>query len=183
MRSLRSHKHVCHDGFGETSKKVIFDHFYPLFGGSKKGRKMAIFGVFPKIMIAPIWTIFSGKTGFRLLTYGYSSEVWIPKNSVFSCFLTLFGGASKTAVFTCTYTTLKKWHFLSSTCSLKNHFSLSHSKIERHLPVFWGGVPPHPPFKNRFVATSNFGPRALSIVWFGDILWKVDMGSIKNPYI
>jgi hypothetical protein len=64
MRSLRFHKHVCHNGFGEDLKKSFLGPFLGVFGGSKKGRKMAVFEVFPKIMIAPIWTDFWPKTGF-----------------------------------------------------------------------------------------------------------------------
>ena len=58
-----------------TSKKSFLGPFLGVFGGSKKGRKMAVFEVFPKIMIAPIWTDFWPKTGFWLLTSTHSLEV------------------------------------------------------------------------------------------------------------
>ena len=55
-------------------------------------------------------------------------------------------------------------------------FQKYQSEVQKRL-----GGPPTFFVENRFVATSNFGQRALSIVWFGDILWLSHMGSIKNP--
>jgi hypothetical protein len=70
----------------------------------------------------------------------------------------------------------------ASTTKFFSFCTLARSSRSRPRQKNRGGVPPHPPRQNRLVATSNFGPRALSIVWFGDILLKVHMGSIKNPY-
>ncbi len=43
LRSLRSHKHVCHNGFERSQKRPFLSPFWPVFWGSKKGLKIDFF--------------------------------------------------------------------------------------------------------------------------------------------
>ena len=103
-----------------------------------------------------------------------------PQNSIFDDFWPFLKTLKKQHILGLFEQHSKNHFFYAQHARWKTVFHFCTQNLRGPTSFFKGGYPPPPPFKNRFVATSNFGQRALSIVWFGDILSKVDMGPIKN---
>ena len=169
-REMGQHnKQARKSSWNDTRKK---GHFWGVFRGSKKGSKMAFFWG-PSNTLALCWKskICCAWTNFMMQTHQAWRVAALTSKNVKKPVL---GRLSRAWYFIRPWKTSKMTVFEHSKIDATTCWTSFNIIIVTLKNTFWGqggsndeGPSGH---ENRLVGTSNFGRRALSIVWFGTVI-------------